>query len=175
MDRYWREQLGELAKHRGVAWVGIFGNAGGDGDVAGCAVVQRHGALRCKDAPGWWCVYLGVPAKYEASLRELDANGDIHGGITFSTLSGMEEAEQSRPPAWAPLELKSFCWIGWDYAHAEDFTGLVEDDDGKSWSLEEIVEQELKGAVSQLRIGCWPLARELEGRVVSPREWVYER
>ncbi len=174
MDRWWQTALGELAKHSGVAWVGIFGNAGLAGDVAGCAVVRRMGKIPGR-GPRWWCAYIGLPAKYEDSLRELDARGDIHGGITFSTLSGMEEATQSPRPAWVPLELESFCWIGWDYSHAGDYTGFVEDDDGKVWSLEEIVEAEVVNAVSQIRLGGHCLARELEGRVVSPREWVYGR
>ena len=166
-----------MAQHEGVAWVGMVicdGRAESPGEVAGYAAVRRIGKIP-RRGPGWWCAYIGLLPEYEASLRELDAHGDIHGGITFSTLSGMEEAAQSPRPAWVPLELESLCWIGWDYAHAGDFTGIVEDDDGKVWSLEEVVETELAGAVSQIRLGGRCLARKLVGRVVSLGEWVYGR
>jgi hypothetical protein len=163
-----------MAQHEGIAWAGMVirgREPEGPGEVVGYAAVRRIGALYHRDGQGWWCAYIGMPSKYEASLRELDARGDIHGGITFTTLSGMVEAEQSLSLAWVPLELKGFCWIGWDYAHAGDFTGLAEEAGGKVWTLEEVVEQELMDAVGRLDLGEGYPARGIAGRVVSPEEW----
>lgn len=67
------------------------------------------------------CAYVKVPVAnpyYGKVYNQLD---DIvcHGGITYSR---------------DYLGNKSGWWIGWDYAHADDFAGYYTEDDGDLWN-----------------------------------------
>jgi len=72
----------------------------------------------------------------------------VHGGLTFGKVGDGNRFE------------KGYYWIGWDYAHAGDFSGynllleLKESLDShelhnKKWTTEELIE-EVKKAIEQL-------------------------
>ena len=167
-DEQARAVCNAMAQHEGIAWAGMVirgRKPEGPGEVAGYAAVRRMGEVR---GPGWWCAYIGLPPSLENALRTLD----VHGGITYATIYGIPWCVGSRPFPWMP---KGFGWVGWDYAHWGDCTGHPGGQTGKKWSLEEVVEVELKDAVARLDMGADYPARGIAGRVVRPEEWIYGR
>ena len=157
-----------MGLHAGVAWVGMVirgEREEGPGEVAGYAAVLRVGEVR---GPGWWCAYIGLQPRFENALRQLD----VHGGISYTTVYGIPGCIKRQRRAWMP---EGFSWVGWDYAHQGDCTGLPGATTGRRWTLGEVVEAELKGAVAQLDLGAGYPARGIAGRVVSPEEWRHGR
>lgn len=68
---------------------------------------------------------------------------ECHGGLTFGHEITKEEAGKY-PQGFTP----GF-WIGWDYAHAGDYTPISPSPDEKRWSAEE-VEEECHRVIDQI-------------------------
>lgn len=99
-----------------------------------CAIVNIGG--------GWPCAYINVPKsvldKYEKP--QLDCNmwdADCHGGFTYAS-----------PEAPCGLSKENGFWLGWDYAHCNDYTCVIVDDRvifpprpyEKLWTTAEVLE-----------------------------------
>lgn len=75
-------------------------------------------------------------------IERMNINIDVHGGLTFSE----DHLQRIKENTW---------FIGWDYAHCDDYTGDEEiyprmfRRGGKKWTTEEIFE-EVKGAIDQI-------------------------
>ena len=73
------------------------------------------------------CGYVSVPESHpfcDKFYWEIDDKISVHGGLTFS--GKMRDSDDF--------------WVGWDYAHADDFTYLSPIGD-KLWTTKEIVEE----------------------------------
>lgn len=60
------------------------------------------------------CGYIGIPKDlFFTKLRDKDLRNviDCHGGITFETYGTKED----------PIWIDGYYWIGWDYAHYNDY------------------------------------------------------
>ena len=156
-----------MARHEGVAWVGMVlrgKREEGPGEVAGYVAVRRVGSLGHDSGFGWWCVYIGMRPEFAGALAGLALT--VHGGATWPWVR--------RPPFKpVPEGLEGLAWTGWDYAHGGD--SIRKGDGLKIWPLEVVVEQELMGAVARLDMGEGYPARGIAGRVVRPEEWIYGR
>lgn len=72
------------------------------------------------------CGYIGLPKSYLDSLAAIsgeipeccydDFNAEVHGGFTYSDPELVVDGEV--------LTMEGGFWLGWDYAHAYDFTSL---------------------------------------------------
>lgn len=90
------------------------------------------------------CCYFRIPGgnKYEDCDYE-DIPLDVHGGITFKS----DRLNTSEGMLYG-------CWIGWDYAHLDDYLDGPEElkifsgRDGKKWTTEELI-QACKDAIDQ--------------------------
>ena len=168
-DKRARAVCEAMARHEGVAWVGMVlrgGRREGQGEVVGYAFVRRIGSLGSYDnRPGWWCVYLGVRPKIVKGLGSLG----VHCGIN----------KMPHPPLPVLLakEAREGCeglsWAWWAYDGVRDC--IRRDGAGKKWPLETVVEQELLNAVDSLNMGEGHLASAIAGRVVKLEEWIYGR
>lgn len=82
--------------------------------------------------------YVQIPLNhpyFKKGYDEMDI--EVHGGLTYSDSSH-----------WSTND---GYWIGWDYAHSNDFMPLVPSlKDGKKWTTEEIFE-DVKKVVNQLK------------------------
>ena len=92
------------------------------------------------------CAYVRVPEKcrqiVESEIEHFDLN--CHGGITYV---GDGNLPWGKFPGF---------WIGWDYAHAGDYTALPEgypEDDGHKWTTTEIL-NEIKEFVTEMLALC---------------------
>lgn len=84
-----------------------------------------------------YCAYVRIPEDhkfYGIPYDEIDI--DCHGGLTFSEFTN-----------FAPLNIQKGYWIGWDYAHCDDWTPYHTN--GKKWTIDEIYE-EVKKVIDQL-------------------------
>lgn len=85
------------------------------------------------------CAYVKVDDNWDDKDNE---SIDCHGGITFSGTHTKV------------TELKEGYWIGWDYAHAEDYicygVDHLADLKGKKWSVEEIIATDVCFVIEQL-------------------------
>ena len=95
------------------------------------------------------CAYVELPKEhkyYGKSYEDIDGIS-CHGGITYISKNGIFSEDNE-------LHKDGF-WIGWDYAHYDDFSGyeLSFSDsyitDGKKWSTEEIF-QHVEDVITQL-------------------------
>ena len=77
----------------------------------------------------WPCAYVRIPETHPLYGENYDSlNIACHGGLTFSGI---------------PKFADDGYWIGWDYAHYDDFTGyaLSINDDAKMWTTEEMIDE----------------------------------
>lgn len=85
--------------------------------------------------------YVRVPKTHKMYEKDYDnLNISVNGGLTYSDtmVTGVEKQ------GW---------WLGWDYAHCNDFTMWSLHDEfssGKKWSIDEIF-NEVKTAIKQLK------------------------
>jgi hypothetical protein len=96
------------------------------------------------------CAYVAVPIGhplYDKTTSDIEGLLDCHGGITFT----------SNDFFFNPIVVKNVHWIGWDYAHSEDYTGFASMNmtawDGgelKRWTTEEI-RKEVMNIIKQLK------------------------
>lgn len=90
------------------------------------------------------CAYVSLPSNHKYYNEDYD-NIDIncHGGLTFGRITTFKPDKDIK------------FWIGWDYAHLGDYSGLdirYPSDfrvGGKKWTTEEILE-EVKNVICQL-------------------------
>ena len=92
------------------------------------------------------CAYVEIPKDHPSYMKDYDdIDIDVHGGITYGRHLSHVLGERG---------LDGF-YIGWDYAHAGDFTGDYLDGDyrfgkhEKKWTTEEIFE-DVKSVIHQL-------------------------
>lgn len=100
---------------------------------------------------GWHpTAYVEIPKNhpyYKAGYDDIDIDIEVHGGLTYS-------GDMGKDGEW---------YLGWDYAHCEDYFGCVElyrealdlpewtpEWTGKKWTTEEILE-DVKTAIRQLK------------------------
>lgn len=102
------------------------------------AVGIYHGHLYIVRDIGWHpCAYVAVMASKPFDIDEIDC----HGGITWCENHLPMSGNPSKP------ELQ---WIGWDYGHCNDYSGIEGDFiGGKRWTTDEI-EQECMNVIDQL-------------------------
>ena len=75
---------------------------------------------------------------YEKDYKEI--NLEVHGGLTYS-----------RDFLWISKERKLQGWfIGWDYAHHGDFSGIISFAKGKQWTVAEII-KDVHCVIEQLK------------------------
>ena len=82
------------------------------------------------------CAYVEI--KEHVDYSELEDEIDCHWGLTYS---GNLKHILGANDRW---------FIGWDYAHCEDYTTLCHDRLGKKWTTDEIYE-EVKNVIKQLK------------------------
>ena len=95
--------------------------------------------------------YVKIPEEHKYYKKGYDDIPiECHGGLTFS--SHRLSYDDFR---FNPIVLQDSWWIGWDYAHAGDYTGYDEMFNrglykNKKWTTKEIY-KEVKKVISQLR------------------------
>lgn len=82
------------------------------------------------------CAYVEI--KEHMDYHELEDEIECHWGLTFSGSLNHILGNDNR---W---------FIGWDYAHCEDYMTLCHDRLGKKWTTDEIYE-EVKAVIKQLK------------------------
>lgn len=77
------------------------------------------------------CAYVELPEHHKYYGKDYDEIPiECHGGLTYSSSDGIASRN-------SPLRRDGF-WIGWDYAHLNDYVYRIFDH-GKRWSTEEIL------------------------------------
>lgn len=90
------------------------------------------------------CCYVEIPRQHQFYGKDYNYDGiedliTCHGGLTFSA---------GYLPFLGNLEGKWF--IGWDFAHWQDYCPYIEGNDGKKWTTKELIE-EVGNVCEQLR------------------------
>lgn len=81
------------------------------------------------------CAYIRLKKTDYGYMGNYDDVGiSVHGGLTYAHET-------------APTVDKRGWWVGWDYAHFGDYSGLISD--GKKWTTAEVYEH-VKDATNQL-------------------------
>jgi hypothetical protein len=75
---------------------------------------------------------------YNINYFDYDIDINVHGGITYTN---------NRLPIWYGKQYKDSWFIGWDYAHAGDYTLYW--NKGKKYTLEEII-KDCKKVINQV-------------------------
>lgn len=86
-----------------------------------------------------YCAYVRIPEGHKFyGIPYDDIDIDCHGGLTFGSFTNY----------FSPLKnSKSGYWIGWDYAHCDDWSCYNKN--GKKWTIDEIY-AEVKKVIDQL-------------------------
>ena len=116
-DKRARAVCEAMAKHEGVAWVGMAlrgRKPEGPGEVVGYACVRRTGSLGHDGGLGWWCVYLGVCQELQQSLNGID----VHGGVTWPW-------KRRTPIPGLPDACAGLVWAGWEQQLGAKYSPLV--------------------------------------------------
>lgn len=109
-----------------------------DGNFNGCKVLASgnvDGHLFLVRSYGSHpCCYVSVPIGQSLNIDDISC----HGGITYSG----DHLPKAEPDG-------KYWWIGWDYAHSEDyvdiaFNGIHYRDGGKKWTTQEMIDECLK-------------------------------
>lgn len=92
------------------------------------------------------CCYVKIPKDHPVYEKGYDEPPvyyiECHGGITF--------AQNGYHPNCIQIEPKDGFWIGWDYNHYMDFSGLFPHENMKKWTTEEMYE-EVQSVIKQLK------------------------
>lgn len=103
------------------------------------------------------CAYVSIPKDhpyYQKHYDDIDIN--CHGGLTFyCPASYIVRGEEKICMEWAEGIEEECSWIGWDYAHYDDYAGYYEMMPslmfgGKKWTTQEIL-AECYDVIEQLK------------------------
>lgn len=100
----------------------------------------------------------------------------VHGGLTYAEDNLPGETECQFPKGW---------WLGWDYAHCDDYLGYYTPKDdylyghGKRWTTAEILSDVIDFVDALSRHGNWKPVRPIDanqlGQMKSPYDDDYHR
>jgi hypothetical protein len=85
--------------------------------------------------------------------------GSVHGGITYAENNLPGDTEDQFPKGW---------WLGWDYAHCDDYLGYYTPKDaylyghGKRWTTAEILSDVIDFVDTLSRHGDWKPVRPID-------------
>lgn len=88
------------------------------------------------------CCYVEIPSKskiFKEDYWDLESI-DVHGGLTYSSKDLHIGINTILNNSW---------FIGWDYAHLDDYIGFLDSIGGKKWTTNEMIE-ECKNIINQI-------------------------
>ena len=85
------------------------------------------------------CAYVQFPGiENLCSYEHIKVKAKVHGGFTF--LGMLWNGEEYGLPG---------IWLGWDYAHFDDYVSFLDSIDGKKWTTAEMID-ECKNVINQI-------------------------
>ena len=88
------------------------------------------------------CCYVEIPYKskiFKISYMDIESI-DVHGGLTYSSDKLYIGNNTILNNSW---------FIGWDYAHFDDYVSFLDSIDGKKWTTAEMID-ECKNVINQI-------------------------
>ena len=100
---------------------------------------------------GWYpCAYIHFPGIEKVhDYGDVYVDADVHGGFTFFDTLDLPEYKR----------ITEDKWLGWDYAHACDYSGFLEIDGVHKWTTQEITD-EIVAVLTAIHNGDWGIYRE---------------